>query len=119
MRVLVNKVKQANAVQHQHLRVFARHGGGRSGAAIEKRELADHVTLLVFRQHDLLAFRALDKELDPAVAQDKNFTAGIAVVKDGFSLLEIAAAHHFSQGFALFVIQKSEDGNFSNHGYSC
>ena len=40
-------------------------------------------------------------------------------MENGFTLLEIAAVHHLGQRFAFFVIQKPEDGDFSNHRYGC
>jgi hypothetical protein len=62
-----------------------------------------------------VAVSAFNKEFDAAGAEDKNLAAGISIVKDDLVFLKIAAVHHLSQGFTLFVIKKSKDGDFPYH----
>src|SRR5215472_9812085 len=115
MRMLIDEIEQALAIQHQHLRIFTRDRRSRSGSAVEKRELADHVSLLDFREDKLLAFGAFHKKLNLAGAKNKELAAVIAVMEDGFARLEFTAAHHLRQRFALFVIEQAKDRNFSDH----
>ena len=74
-------------------------------AAIQKRELADYVACLVFRENHLLPFRAFDEKLNTSGAQDKDLAAGIAVMKNCFTFFEVAAVHHLGQRFALFIVK--------------
>src|SRR5262249_29609144 len=103
----------------EHLRVRARDRGGGPGAAIEERELSDHITLLVLREDEFFSFSVFDVELNLAVAEDKDLAAGIAIVEDGFALLEVAAVHHLRQRFTLFIVQEPKNRDFTDHGYVC
>src|SRR5262249_43788560 len=117
--MLVNEIEQPHPIQNEHTGILARDRSGGPGAAVKKRELADNVSLLVFRENDLLTLSALDKELHPAAAQDKDLSAGITVVEDGLAALELATAHHLGQGFALLVVKQAKDGDFANHAHGC
>ncbi len=117
--MLVNEIQQSLTVHAQQLRIFTRQRRGGAGAAVKKRELADHVTLFIFREDQFLPFHALNEQFNASGTQNEDFAAGIAVMKNRFAFFEVAAVHHLGQRFTLFVVKQSKDGNISDHRYSC
>ena len=59
----------------------------------------------------------LREDFNAAIEDDKEIGPAVAVFKDGFALLEITSVHHVGQGIAFFVIEQTENRDFTDHGY--
>ena len=88
--------------------VLERRDRGRARPPVDRGELAENVTRLAEREHDLLAVPCQGVDLDPALEEHDHAVGLVVLVKEDRSALESARRAGRKQGGALGVGQHAK-----------